>query len=277
MKIDEVLKVLDESNGAYAIPVYIPSLKREVSFNPFTIGKIKTISKLLISGDDDDDLFIVLVSTILDLCRDQNALNLNELTEMDLTYILMILKIQNGLKDDVFKIECSEKDCDYTFNYNVDFGTIVDKFKKVIDNTTKDFKKGAMDISVEFGMPSLELIIKYKGFIEMTKKSLKEKTEDFSDEDLLKIEYYMIKYSNLLFIKNITINGELVDNFDKASIKQRNDIIDKLPPNIINYIQDEIISTNKFDVPKLIDNTIKCNKCESDIHISMDYQDFFLT
>ena len=48
MEIEDVLNVLDANDGNYNVKIYVPSYKDELCFKPLSIGRLKSISKMLI-------------------------------------------------------------------------------------------------------------------------------------------------------------------------------------------------------------------------------------
>lgn len=273
--MNDALKILEENNGVNYVPIYVPSLKRNVTFKPLTIGKIKSISKMLLENDNISDLGIILTSMMLDLCTEK--LDLESICEIDRLRILLELRRFNNLSENVFSIKCSNKECDHKINYNVNIGDLSEKFNVVPENTTKEFTNNGVSYKIEFGLPSLSLIIKYKQFIETTKAVLLKDGTQFSKDDMYKIEFYLIKYSNLLYIKNIQINNSYIEGFVESSIVDRNKLIDNLPPAILDYIKQEIIKTEKYDIPLILDDERACPKCkEGRLKIKLDIDDFFL-
>ncbi len=274
MDINDALEMLQENNGEYHVPINVPSLNKEIYFKPLTVGKLKTISKMLLDGDDNVDMFIILVSIMLDLSPEE--IDPATITEIDLIRVLLGLRHHNHVSENVYKLGCRSDKCDYTVNYKVELPPIFPKFDNLPDIIHETFKHEDLKIDIEFGLPNLNLIIKYKKFIDLTKKSILSKKDSFSDDDILKIEFYLVKYSVLLYIKNVTINDRPIENWNEQSIKQRNLLIDGFPPSILEYIKTNITGKKLYDIPLVVDTVLTCPKCKKPIPFVMDIESFFL-
>lgn len=276
MDINKALNILEQNNGTSTVDIFVPSLKRNVSFKPITIGKVKSISQMFLNNGFDSDLHVILTSIMLDLCVED--LKLKDLCEIDRVRILMELYTYNNFSDNEYEIDCSNEGCTHQVSMKVDLTTLYDKFDEVEEEIVKDFNISGIDYKITFHYPSLDLVLKYKKFIEDTKTVLLNDVDsNFSEEDTYKIEFYMMKYSNLLFIKDIQLNGENIDGFRNLSIADRNAIIDNLPPKILQYVENDIIQNDHFKMPRFLDVVTTCPKCnKGKMKLDLTIEDFFL-
>ena len=100
--------------------------------------------------------------------------------------------------------------------------------------------------------------------------------EDYDDDKKAEVNIHLLKYSNLLFVKEIAINGGKLEDFGpEMELEQRNEILDLLPVAVIDQIDDIILEEPAYDVMSKLSIPITCPKCRVERHLRIDLQDFF--
>lgn len=263
MKVNDVKKLLDESNSMNLISILIPSLKKEFKFKPITIGMRKTLSKFAISAESNiADFQIAKLGLIKSLCIEN--INENLLTEVDFICILASLRDANIMDDLKVKIHCNS--CGNEFNHTINFNTIIDNcnnykflFHQFCFNTNN---------------------INYK-FVLSNPSTIDEITLDKYIEQLNVDNKEIIRALNksYLYIKEIYRETELIEDYMDMNILQRIQFLDESFDDEVFFGENGLLNTtqnifNREKIVQLYGNVI-CPGCNKDLGGIIDSDNFF--
>jgi len=273
MKIDEMLGLIKENAGAHAYSCFLPSLDREVSFRGMNVAEMKTISKMALD-QESDGFYVALVALIATLCND-TEIQVKNLNELDRLIAILTIKQNNVIGDEKYKITCSDEECKTEFIHCLNIDKMITDLSYVPKDKFKEFNNNDIEYKFKIGLPSIGLSCKYRDFINKLKKFMSSK-EGVTEDDLLKADIYFLKYSKLLFIREIYINGDMVEDFnDSIEIEVRNSVIDALPVGVLVEVEDAILDEPEYDITDKLGQTVKCPKCKNEETYGLDVEDFF--
>jgi len=258
MKINDVVSLFEKSYSEHIYNVYIPSLKKEFAFKGTNVGLRKSIAKSIISLNDTD-YQITKLGLIKTLCID-NSFSIDSITEIDFISILAQIRNNNVSEPLSLSIKCSK--CSGNFNYDLNFNNIIENCNKyVFNNITKIYNK---DIKIEFDIKSPKIIDIIK---------LKKYTDD---NNIVSANYDLLKY--FLYINDIKINDECVENFSKLDITDKLKLFDNIPDDIIYDNKESLVNTikdNFSDINNIYDS-ITCPLCKKNMERVITHDTFFI-
>lgn len=235
--------------------IYIPSLNKEFHFSPLTLKMFRDIIK-------DKNEIVNVLNTIAP------ELPIHLLTNIDITFIFLNLRIENNSKVVKFTKKCENEECGitYTFDMNIrnppDFSNI--SYTKEIDNIK-------MDIFLK--IPTIEEETQYELFTESiyNNKSIdglsEEQIEQLKDDMEKEVEYL----TYLLNINKLVINGEELKDYNMWTFAEKKEFFDNIDHKFID--ENEINSFNNTYF-KFITYDITCPNCEQRNISIADITDF---
>lgn len=263
MKISDVKKLLDESNGKNLIKINIPSLKKEYSFKPITIGMRKTLSKYSITSEENPiDFQIAKLGLIKSLCVED--INENYITEVDFICILASLRAANIMDNLAIKLHCNN--CSNEFQHNINFDTII--------NNCNNYKFKTEEFSFKIENNIYKFILSEPSVIDIL-------TLDKYIEDQIKSNINIVRALNTpyLFIKQIYKDNEIIEDYLEKSILERIQFIDDSFDDEILFGEKGLLEVvqEKFKVKEIIDiyDKVICPGCNSDLGGVVNSDSFF--
>lgn len=282
MKINDALNVLKNHEGSRTYDCFVPSLNRKVAFRDLTVAEMKSMSKMALDSTEHiDNVYIALTAMIINVALEK--LDYTVLNEADRISILACIKKNNIISPERYYITC--KKCKNQYIHTIDFDKIIDKLKDMPKPKTIKFLQGELKYEIQITLPSINLLYNFKEYcnamITESKKKMDTQEKDESEKNgiLRMANRFFLDYSNLLFVKTIKINDELLEDFNEnTTIVKRNNLLDKLPAKLITEI-DVLIEEEKswaFD-EKLKQKSICTEKgCGTKNDFNLNVNDFFV-
>lgn len=271
MKIEDALKVLQENKSKHLYDIFIPSLQKNVSFEPLTVGQQKTLGK---SSIENEILFYKMITALIQALA-KEPIDLNDINEIDRILILANIKKHNNSEPTKYSITCPF--CSGKFNHIYD----IEDFIKFLPTTKQEsiiceFEKFDIKYTLELNIPSVADMILFKDMIIEKKKAkaAAEKTniELISEESV--VEEFPKSYNIILFVKSLKINNENIDGFCKLDIQQRAKIIENMPIMLIDIVSTHIPKLSIEDKINLV-YSIACPHCKKELNDSISIELFF--
>jgi len=268
IKLKDAIKLIKENESSHCYSCYLPGLDKEVSFRPLTVSELKSVAKISI---DEEEMYTGLTALLHILCIED--LDMSNITEIDKTRALLTIKVANNIGEDEYNITC--KSCNTKFNYVLPITDIIENFKETPKERTVTTTINDIEYKLILGMPSLELTSIYNNFTEDVRKSVE--NNNYDDEQQTNILLHLLKYSSMLFVKKIFINDNEVEEFSsETKLDVRNEIIDVLPANIIDKVNDIIAEEESYDINLKLSFPMMCPKCKLKSTMSIQLTDFFV-
>lgn len=263
MKVDDVVKALEDLSGKNLLVVKTPGLGRTYSFRPMTVGLRKSMSKFAI-GDASGgvDFQIAKMGLLKTLCTDD--FKEDEVSETDFIYLLAELRRHNFSDKLVVNIRCGK--CKERFNHTLDFDRIVRKCAEYKFSTSEFDIKDRMGISYNFllGEPSMMDLITYRKFT----------VDEDSTAAALTLPY--------LYIRNVAVNSSVVEDYASRDLVERMRFIESLPSEVLyneeRNLIDHIITVfgNRSDKVNDVYGQLACPKCGADLGGVVNTDSFFI-
>jgi hypothetical protein len=295
MKIADAVKILNEPTGSHIDNIYIPSVGREVMFKPLTTADVKTLTRMNFLATFDLNIEGLKLGLFDKLCaedlsdtveKDENgeiihpAISAKTITQID--YLAFLIGIRKMLHNEItYTFTCSQQYChqkfDYTLNLETNFNEIITEFKRqhmffeVIDERTSNIWK------FELSNFTMSEYLYFRYFIERL-RSADSKSPD--------VEFNSKFVKPILYIKNIWINNELVEDWPTLALPEKLSFFNQIPPDItINTLNENSVTLyttirNTFIEEKLSDKIINlsvtCPKCQQTYGGVFDFDSFFM-
>lgn len=275
MKITDAVKILEKSAGDNLYDVYIPGLNKKIAFSHITVGMQKTIAKMAIDSDNEN-FFKTLTGLIKTLATED--IDLTKITELDRIIILSMIRKHNIIKPDVMKIKCPH--CSREFNSNFDMGDYADHISKLNRPTPviDIMSPSGVKYTVKLGFPSTQTTLNYREYVLALKSKLNSMTNDKKELEKVTsgMEYYLSKYHDFLYVTGISINDDEIEDFENASIEERDMIIDNMDGAVQEELKSEI-GKHFNDILMELPKKIEClnPECKHMIDVIPDIEGFF--
>jgi hypothetical protein len=266
MKVNDALSILKNHKGSHCCSCYIPSLKREVGFRPITVSELKSLAKMSV---DDSEFAVALNAVIQLLCLEE--LDFTKLTEIDKAHILINIKRANHLGDDAYKINCGF--CQAGFVYQLDIDTLLGQLQDAPEPKEIEKQDGSNKFKFIINVPSIDVASKNTKFLNILTESMTK--ENYTQEEQEAVRVYMLKCSTLLFIREIYINDEQIEDMDEMTFEQRTELLDLLPASILNDLMKIIIEEPKYNLMQHLTVDIICPQCQKKFPLLVNLIDFF--
>lgn len=271
MKIKDAVKILSEPTGQHLEQIYVPSLGRNVLFKPLTTADVKTLTRMSITDDFDINIEGLKLGLFDKLCTEDlsntevktedgkilyPAVSSSTITQID--YLSFLIGIRQMLKNEVtYSFTCKKENCNTKFNHIIkldeefadtiyDFKRQTEFFEKVDEKTNKIWK-------FELTNFSMSDYIYFRYFME----KLREKDENSPD-----VTFEMKFVRPILYIKNIWIDDEIIEDWQSLLFPDKLSFWNKIPPDLtINTI-----GTNNDTLYDFIRTTFAEEKLEDKIN-----------
>lgn len=294
MTLKDAEKTMNQINGNHLDQIYVPSLGRTVFFKPLSTADAKALTRISFDGAFDIKVEMLKLALFNTLCtedlskieiKDEEGhiyppLESNTLTQVD--YLSFLCGIRKLLDSDVsFTFTCQNEDCKTKWDHTVKIDEI---FKDQIQNfkrTTAIFEKDDPQTGNiwKFELTNFNMV-DYFMFRYMINK-IKEK-DPTSPEVIFEGRYV----KPILYIKNIWLNDELIEDWNNAVISDKLEFYNKIAPSItINSKNDKEENLYNFIKKTFVEQTIekkmneykvKCPKCGRQYGRIFELENFFI-
>ena len=282
MKLTDFSKFLQENRGDHTTSIYMPSIKRELSFKPLTTADVKTLSRIGIFNDFDINnelLKLSLFDKLVVESPESCGLSSDNITQMDfLSFLIGIRRLLNNELTFTFTCQECEQEFRHTIDLEKDFSQYIFNYERKqltfekLDNTDKIWK-------FELESFTMKNYLYYRYYIERLKEV------DISSPDLLNEAKFI---RPLLYIKNIYINDEKVDDWEEQPLATKVKIFNSFPSELIidssgkdtENVLSKFIQEN-FDEEKILKDIeniqVKCTNPEcGEVYTGLySFDDFF--
>jgi hypothetical protein len=295
MKIADAVKILNEPTGSHIDNIYIPSVGREVMFKPLTTADVKTLTRMNFLTTFDLNIEGLKLGLFDKLCaedlsdtaeKDENdeiihpPVSAKTITQID--YLAFLIGIRKMLNNEVtYTFTCTKQHChqkfDHVLNLEKNFNDIITEFKRqrilfeVIDERTSNIWK------FELSNFTMSEYLYFRYFIERLR---------VADENSPDVEFNTKFVKPILYIKNIWINNELVEDWPALTLPEKLSFFNQIPPDItINTLNNnahtvytkirEAFPEEKLS-DKIINLTVRCPKCGQTYGGVFDFDSFFM-
>lgn len=260
MNISDAKNILNENKGKHLYDVTIPSTGLKVAFAPMTVGHHKTIAKMAIEDESNFEKF--LCALILQLS--DNKIDLKKINELDKIAILFQIKQHNSTDRLKISLQCPE--CENKFSIqpsNDDIYKSGIEYSYVKEATIDDIK-----YKITIGMPSVSDGLNYAQYCESRVELLND------DEDLIaKMGIFIASYEMFLMcIREISINGNVIEDFDDTLIGERIEFLEDLSEGMIDIKEISEFMSNKHDE---FGYKATCPKCKYEFDNLFSTENFF--
>lgn len=295
MKIADAVKILNEPTGSHIDNIYIPSVGREVMFKPLTTADVKTLTRLNFLNEFDLNIEGLKLGLFDKLCAEDltdtevkneageiiyPAVSAKTITQLD--YLAFLIGIRKMLNNEItYTFTCSRQTCnikfDYTLNLEEKFTNIINTFKRqteffeVIDTRTSNIWKFEL---TNFSMTNY---LYFRYFIERLR---------VADENSPDVEFNAKFVKPILYIKNIWINNELVEDWPESTLPDKLSFFNQIPPDITlntsnesnNTLYAKIRETFAEEVlaDEIVNLTVTCPHCGQTYGGVFDFDSFFM-
>ena len=295
MKIKDAEKLLNQARGKHIDQIYIPSLGRQIMFSPLTTADVKTLTRMSfldvfdlnieglklglfdkLCGEDLSD------SVITDQSGEVLVYKLTAQTITQIDYLSFLIGMRQMLNNDiVFTFTCTKPNCnhkfDHTINLQEEFYDIIHDFKRQREFFEKVDKKTGNIWKFELTNFSMSEYLYFRFFMER-----------LSDVDINspEVEYETKFVKPILYVKNIWLNDELIEDWSTLTIPDKLLFWNKISPDITintigtkndtiyNFIR-ETFWQEKLD-DKINDLTVICPNCNNSWKGVFSFDNFFI-
>lgn len=188
--------------------IEIPSMKKKVTFNPFTVKEEKIL--LIAQESKDPDQMVLAIKQILNNCL--HDVDIDKLATFDLEYLLINLRAKSV--NNIFEVNIKDPDTDETIKLEVD----IDDIKVQFDPEHKN------KIELE---PNVYLIMRYPSLKQLD-SIIKLAANNSNSEELFEL---------MISCFDILAYGEDVYKFDEYTPQQKIEFADDLSGGAINEIK----------------------------------------
>ena len=231
MNISAIENALNEGLNTTIYEIYVPSLKKKLSFKPLTVNQCKTMAKIMISANENPfDTFKAVVAMIKSTCVDE--IDMNELTELDRISLMLEFYTNNNILKD-FDINCPK--CNHKNKIKIDLDNIISNLENVSTNDIEFDNEQENKLTCLVGIPKLPVMHMFYKAVQDGKLEMDDMTHTF-------IKELKLQFSN----KNIEPIELSIELFDDIT-----DFIESI--KLIPYI----VTTNKNDNKSIFDIIIK--------------------
>ena len=249
---DDILKMLKDIESTFSYSIYIPSLKKEVSFKQLTTEQLKTlykttINKAILNLEFNTSFNNIIKENCLDL-----EVDINKLTIYDKIFIFVKTRIECLSPDIKFYLNEDEKN-ELNTNDNTVVISILEHYNKFVDKKIC-FEKQTYktnQCSIDCDIPELEVENKFQK--ELTEATL----ADTRTVQLAEIVGDTFVNEITKFIVFLKIEDTEI-NLKETDFKTRLDIVKALPTNLIKNVL-EYIEDYKLKINELLSIKIDIN------------------
>ena len=247
--INDILKIVNRANEAFAYEIYVPSLKRGLMFREINTSQQKRLLKAVIDSPVYNTEFIfILRQIIIENCVEQ--IDVNSLTIFDKLIIAIMLRsvsINNDL-DLEFKLPNS----DVKITRRISLKDLADKAIKEIEVHPVTIKDDSDTYEIFCDLPSLSDEYNLEMELRKNVESIEIKNEKELRETVGNVfTNEIVKHIKQINIKNKETNQVVELNLKTMTFKDRLTLLGSIPAKINNKII-EYINTVKTQFDKVL-------------------------
>lgn len=233
LNINEIIKLVKDSNKEFESDIYVPSQNKEVHVKPMTASHLKAIIKSAVSETFQDLAFnqttFIILRDILDA-----SCPVSSITNLDKIVILLQLR-QKNVKPTI-KVTL-KKDDNKSIEEEIDISKIISKVKKS-KFTFKDenIQDGIYELTL--GYPTIDQENSFHRYLEQTKIK---KIDENNKEDLKNLFGPIFIQELAVYVKSIKIKEQVID-MHKLTIVDRISVVENLPTSCLIKMMEKIDS-----------------------------------
>ena len=274
MNLEQAKALIKNSTGEGVYNIYVPSLKKEVSFKHMTTGQRKTISKVAIEETDGNSLKYQFVKLAIasELCLD-SGIDVEKLTDIDFIAVMSGIRKNNIMTPLELTMKCGK--CGLKFNFSIDFNKIEENAKKYkcVEETIEKEIDSKLKIKVILSEPTIIMNLSYKRYIEAVSEDQNKTEEDIRNARVMN---YPIQFINRAFI-----NGAELDDYPMLDYVDRMTFVDENIPSEMIFNEDDGLLMRCAELfPSKRENslfyTIECPKCKDVKEDAIAFDSFFI-
>ena len=300
MKLKDAEEILSKPTGQHLDQIYIPSLGREVLFHPLTTADAKTLTRMNFIDDFDLNVEGLKLGLFDKLCTEDlsdtaiknedgsilyPAISASTITQID--YLSFLIGIRRMLDNDItYTFTCHKNNCnnkfDYTLKLDEEFNDIIYEFKRQTDIIERIDDLTGNIYKFELTNFTMSDYLYFRYFMKKLEEVDKESPEVMYESKFVK---------PILYVKNIWLNDEIIEDWPELQIPDKLSFWNKLPPALtINNLKR--LSTNNEDltVYSYVNNhfpeeklftrvntmVVKCPKCGAIYGGAFSLDNFFI-
>lgn len=226
MKLKDAFEILNKNDGKHIDQIYIPSLGRNVMFNPLTTADVKTLTRNNIFDGFDLNVELLKLSLFDKLCGENlSAEGINSHTITQLDYLSFLIGIRQLLNNTLsYSFTCRK--CDHKFKHVIDLAEIfhddIHNFKRQ-NETLELIDEAGQVYKFELTNFTMEEYLEYRYVMN------KLQNQDSSNPDVINESKFT---RPILYIKSVYINDEEIEDWNNALFPEKLDLINKISPSI---------------------------------------------
>lgn len=311
MKLTDAVNMLKQAKGQHLDQIYIPSAQKTLMFNPLSTSDIKTLTRISFLEEFDLNVELIKLALFDKLCVDdlsETGIVIDETNEegevigkkeikppissktiTQIDYLAFLIGLRQMLDNSLtYSLKCPNHDCQHEFEYTLN---LEDEFnEEIFEFKPQHFKVNIADPDTTF-VWTFELenfsMYDYLHFRYMMKKI---EQADGENPDIL----YETRFTKpILYIKNIYINDEMIEDWVDLSLPDKLMFYNKIPPKVLfnlvgstwkkdpeqvalcDFIEENFIE-EKLNL-KIYNLMIRCPKCENEIRGAFNFDNFFMS
>lgn len=295
MKLEDAVKILENPTGQHLEQIYVPSLGRDVMFHPLTTADVKTLTRMNFLDNFDINIEILKLGLFDKLCAEDlsnsevkdvdgnilvSGVTAQTITQID--YLSFLIGIRNLLNNHVtFTFTCHQEGCthgdfEYTIKLDEKFSDLVYSFTRQHHFWSRTDTNGNI---WKFELTNFTMYdyLYFRYFMEKLEES------DIDSPDVAFEEKFV---KPVLYIKNIWLNDELIEDWPTLTIPDKLSFWNKIPPELTintigtgnNTVYDFIFDIFAEERMELIINNmvVKCPTCGMKYGGAFSFDNFFM-
>ncbi len=253
MNIETAKELLRKSNGAGMYDVWIPSLKKAVQFKHMTAGQRKSVSKISMEYEGNATRYQFAKLALIDELSLDPTLKAEALTDADFVCVTAALRRNNVLTPLQLKSTCSK--CDKPFTFDVDFDDM-DRRARAYEQKVFSVSKsvGGVDFSMVVSDPLATSVIEF-GQVTLEASKHGDASDDYA-------RFQLLNYP-LQFVKELSMNGELVEGFETMGFFDRVQFFDEFVPGDVTLDEKDGLAVKVYEsfLPDRLDTLFQDVSC----------------
>ena len=296
MKITDAVKLLNESSGQHLEQIYIPSAEKTLMFKPLTTADIKTLTRISFLDTFDLNVEIIKLSLFDKLCTEdlaftekrdeegnivQEKVSSKTITQID--YLSFLIGLRQMLDNTLsYNITCSKIDCGHRFEHTLhldeEFNEEIFNFKR--QNFVKEFEDPKTNNIWKFELENFKMY----DYLHFRYMMYKISEADSENPDIL----YEVRFTRpILYIKNIWLNDQLIEDWPDLSLPDKLMFYNKISPFVLfnkdndpNSALCPFIEQNFAEeklMKKVMEIPVICPQCKNEMTGVFTFDNFFMS
>jgi hypothetical protein len=283
MKFNDLKNFLKEESGQHTTNIYMPSIKRDISFKPITTADVKTLSRIGIFNEFDINNELLKLSLFDKLSietKESCGIDSETILPIDfLSFLIGIRKLLNNELSFSFTCKSCSKKFDSTINLEAEFENYIFGFNpkhltyEKIDNQNNIWK-------FELENYTMKNYLYFRYYIDRVSDI------DSNNPDVMNEAVYS---RPALYIKSISKNNEEIEDWNDHLITDKIHLLNLLPSEVIvntsskmndpesslsNFIKANFDEEKIFT--KIAEKTTVCPHCKEEYQGVYKFDDFFM-